>query len=181
MRHAILVVSAAICVGCSNRTASNKVDTTPSAAATMAGGPSAARDSMVERQAIDQVRQRELASLSDSAQTLSSIFSDDIVAMPPDEEALIGRDKVNVWFKQMQKEYLVAARYPETKITLAGDWAIERYAGELTLTPRKGGKPLQDKFKGIHIYHRQPDGSWRITDDIWNSNAPPAAAAKSPR
>jgi ketosteroid isomerase-like protein len=134
---------------------------------------------MVERRAIDQVRQRELASLSDSSQALSSIFSNDIVAMPPDEDALIGRDKVDVWFKQLQKEYVVAARYPESKITVAGDWAIERYAGELTLTPRKGGKAVQDKFKGIHIYHRQPDGSWRITDDIWNSNAPPPAPGKS--
>src|SRR5689334_21338973 len=123
MRPAILVLSAAICVGCSNRTASNSVDTSRSATATMAGGPSAARDSMVERQAIDQVRQRELASLSDSTQALSSIFSDDIVAMPPDEAAMVGRDKVNVWFKQMKKEYLVAARYPESKITVAGDWA----------------------------------------------------------
>lgn len=179
MRHVILVVTAAICVGCSNRAGSNTADTARSATATMAGGPSIARDSTVERQAIDQVRQRELASLSDSSQALSSIFSNDIVAMPPDEDALVGRERVDAWFKQLQREYVVAGSYPESKITIAGDWAIERYAGELTLTPRKGGKPMKDQFKGIHIYHRQPDGSWRITDDIWNSNAPVAAAGKS--
>ena len=179
MRHAIFLASAVICVGCSNRPGSNNIGSTPSAAATMAGGPSAARDSAVERQAIDQVRQRELASLSDTSVALSSVFSNDIVAMPPNENAVIGRDRLDAWFKQMQKDYAVAGRYPESQITIAGDWAIERYTGELTMTPRKGGKTIPDQFKGIHIYHRQPDGSWRITDDIWNSNAPPAALAKS--
>src|SRR4029079_15485938 len=129
-------------------------------------------------QAIDQVRQRELATLSDTSVALSSVFSNDIVAMPPNETAVIGRDHLDTWFKEMQKEYAVAARYPETQITIAGDWAIERYTGEMTMTPRKGGKAIQEQLKGIHIYHRQPDGSWRITDDIWNSNAPPAAAGK---
>lgn len=179
MRHAILLVSAVICVGCSNRSGYNSIDTARSGTATMAGAPSTARDSAVERQAIDQVQQRELASLSDSSVALSSVFSTDIVAMPPNDNAVIGLDHVEAWFKQMQREYAVAGRYPESTITLAGDWAIERYAGELTMTPRKGGKPIQDRFKGIHIYHRQPDGSWRITDDIWNSNAPPVAPAKS--
>ena len=178
MRHTILLVSAVMCVGCTSRTGSH-IDTTPSATATMAGGPSAARDSAVERQAIDQVRQRELASLTDTSAALSSVFSNDIVAMPPDESAVIGIDRLKAWFEQMHKEYALTGRYPESKITIAGDWAIERYTGEFTMTPRKGGKPISEQFKGIHIYHRQSDGSWRITDDVWNGNSPPAPPAKS--
>jgi ketosteroid isomerase-like protein len=60
-------------------------------------------------------------------------------------------------------------------VTVAGDWAIQRYAYQLTLTPKAGGQSMEERGKGIHIFRRQPDGSWLIVQDIWNSDAPPAA------
>ncbi|MFI5311976.1 MAG: hypothetical protein ACHQQ3_12125 [Gemmatimonadales bacterium] len=50
---------------------------------------------------------------------------------------------------------------------------MARYAGELTLTPKaKGGKPMTQVIKGIHIFKRQADGKWLISQDVWNSDAP---------
>ncbi len=46
---------------------------------------------------------------------------------------------------------------------------------QATFTPEAGGEAHTGNYKGIHIYRRQPDGSWRIAQDIWNSDeAPPA-------
>jgi ketosteroid isomerase-like protein len=32
---------------------------------------------------------------------------------------------------------------------------------------------MPEALKGIHIYRRQADGSWKITHDAWNFDAPP--------
>ena len=43
-------------------------------------------------------------------------------------------------------------------------------------TPRKGGKPMTETIKGIHIYKRQSDGTWKIAQDVWNTDPPPPVA-----
>ncbi len=69
----------------------------------------------------------------------------------------------------------MSLEYTGSDVTVAGDWAIERYVGTVMMTPKAGGETITETIKGIHIYRRQPDGSWRIAQDIWNSNeAPPA-------
>jgi ketosteroid isomerase-like protein len=29
------------------------------------------------------------------------------------------------------------------------------------------------RFKGLHILERAPDGPWKISRNIWNTNPPP--------
>ena len=53
--------------------------------------------------------------------------------------------------------------------------AIEHYNGVMAVTPKKGGPILEEHVRGIHVYRRQPDGSWRIAQDIWNAE-PPASS-----
>ncbi|MCH7490100.1 MAG: hypothetical protein IID05_05335 [Gemmatimonadetes bacterium] len=43
----------------------------------------------------------------------------------------------------------------------------------MTLTAVGGGDPMLDVGKGFHVYRRQRDGSWKIAQDIWNSDNPP--------
>jgi hypothetical protein len=75
----------------------------------------------------------------------------------------------------------VNGRYTDAKITVNGDWAIERYTGVLRVTPKTGGAATEDVIKGIHIYHRQPDGSWRMVQDVWNHDAPGTSACPAAR
>lgn len=44
--------------------------------------------------------------------------------------------------------------------------------GDLTLTPKDGGEPVQESIKGRHVYEKQEDGSWKIAQDIWNTDRP---------
>ena len=53
-----------------------------------------------------------------------------------------------------------------------GDVAIERYSGLFTVTPKAGGDAVAENIKGIHVYRRQADGSWKMTHDVWNSDDP---------
>jgi ketosteroid isomerase-like protein len=37
------------------------------------------------------------------------------------------------------------------------------------MTPA-GADPVDMTNKGIHIYKRQADGSWKMVQDVWNSD-----------
>lgn len=139
-----------------------------------------ARDTAADRQAIEKVREREIASfVAGTPDSGAAVVTTDVVMMPPNEPTITGRDSVRAWLKRATDQYRVNGRYTDADITVVGDWAIERYDGELALTPKAGGRPMQERIKGIHIYRRQPDGSWQIAQDVWNSNgAPPAPSSR---
>jgi uncharacterized protein (TIGR02246 family) len=42
--------------------------------------------------------------------------------------------------------------------------------------PVPGGEPQQDEGKFVEVWRRQADGSWKIADDIFNSDLPAPAA-----
>ena len=127
-------------------------------------------------EAINQVREREAATLaSEAIEDLAAVYTDDVTFMPPNEPALMGRQASQSWFADFVEEFTVSLEYTGSDVTVAGDWAIERYTGTVTMTPEAGDETITETIKGIHIYRRQADGSWRIAQDIWNSNeAPPA-------
>ena len=35
-----------------------------------------------------------------------------------------------------------------------------------------GQKLAEDVGKGIHVYRRQTDGTWKLQMDVWNSDRP---------
>ena len=58
------------------------------------------------------------------------------------------------------------------EVRVLGDIAIERFSGSTRLVPREGGEDVVDSTKGVWIWERQEDGSWKILWSIWNSNLP---------
>jgi ketosteroid isomerase-like protein len=123
--------------------------------------------------AISQVREREIASvMAGDVDELPSGFTSDVVFMPPNAPLITGHDAVKEWAAAMNEQFEISGGYTDSEVTVAGDWAVERYRGAFTFTPRAGGDAAEETIKGIHIYQRQPDGSWLIAQDIWNSDAP---------
>ena len=141
-------------------------------------GSAPGRDTAADRQAIDQVREREIASfVAGAPDSGAAVVTSDVRMMPPNEPMIAGRDSVRAWVKRATDQYTINGRYTDADVTVIGDWAIERYDGELTFTPKAGGQRIQERLKGIHIYRRQPDGGWLIAQDVWNSNGTPTAPA----
>jgi ketosteroid isomerase-like protein len=133
-------------------------------------------DTAADEQAINAVREREIAAFSaGSTDSLAAVYTSDVVSMPPNEPMLSGVDAVRTWAQNINNLFTVNGRYTSADIDVAGDWAIERFTGELTLTPKAGGPAVTEQLKGIHVYQRQADGTWLITQDVWNVNAPPPA------
>jgi uncharacterized protein (TIGR02246 family) len=150
------------------------------ACAQPASQPSEA-DTQAAIEAINQVREREIPAISagDSA-TLVSVYAPDIDMMAPGEPAVKGQDGLRPWLSQFLSQFNVTGRYSSSVVTVSGDMAVDRYTGELTLTPKAGGAAVTEQIKGVHVMKRQPDGTWLIAQDVWNADAPPAAPVAPP-
>jgi len=125
--------------------------------------------------AISEVREQEMAAINAAnVEGFLTVLTEDVIVMPPNEPAINSKDAVESWTQSLLDRFAVQADYTSSDIVVAGDWAFEHFSGNWTLTPKAGGEPIAETFKGIHIYQRQSDGSWKIAWDTWNSDNPPA-------
>jgi len=128
-----------------------------------------------------QLSEEDVASIKQVSQTVAKtyqtgdwdalieVFTEDAVRMPPNTTILEGREAIRASTEASQ---------PFTSLTLTtleidglGDLAFAR--GTFTYTPApEDADPIKDSGKFIQILRKQPDGSWRIFRDIWNSDLP---------
>jgi ketosteroid isomerase-like protein len=128
-------------------------------------------DATADKQNVSQVGERELKALNaGNIDSNLAVLTQDVVMMAPNQPVLTGAAAVRSWLRGLHDQFTFDVRYTDSQVDVAGDRAIERYMGTGTITPKKGGPPIQDRIKGIHIYHRQADGSWLIAQDVWNSD-----------
>lgn len=123
-------------------------------------------------EAVKAVRDAEVASAI-SGDTVLTHLADEVVVMPPNEPIVVGIEAVREWQRSMSAVYVIdSLEYIDSDVEIADNIAIETYTGRLVVTPVAGGEPLTDVIKGMHVYERQPDGSWKLTKDVWNSDLP---------
>ncbi|HEY5547810.1 MAG TPA: DUF4440 domain-containing protein [Gemmatimonadaceae bacterium] len=137
-------------------------------------------DPVADKAAVDAVRNREMSALNSGvADSLVTVYADDILMMPPNEAAVSGGAALRTWIDTTFSQVTMTGRYTSSSVEVSGDLAVDHYTAELTVTPKAAGAtPMTETIKGLHVYRRQADGSWKITQDLWNSDAPPPAPAK---
>jgi len=141
---------------------------------------SASQNSDADVKAIDAVREHEMALVSGpNMDSIGTVYTDDVDFMPPGEPAIQGVDNVKKWAQGMMSQMNVSGKYTSSHVTVAGDIAVDRYTVQYSATPKAGGPTMDDTFKGVHVFKRQPGGGWKIALDTWNSDKaeqPPAPA-----
>ena len=92
--------------------------------------------------------------------------------MPPNAPANVGTGAIRPWVHGFLTAFRAEFALAVAEVYTAGEWAIERGAYTITLTPRSGGAPIDDSGKYITIYQARRDGTWLMARDIWNSDRP---------
>jgi uncharacterized protein (TIGR02246 family) len=105
--------------------------------------------------------------------TFAEFYTDDTIWMPPGEAPLRGKDALRAWVQPIWNDYtVVEINMPSEEIVVIDDWAYERHF-ELLEIYEVGGEPTQYYLKGVRIFRRGEDGSWKIARYIWNGDVPP--------
>jgi ketosteroid isomerase-like protein len=137
-------------------------------------------DPVADKVAIDAVRNREMSALNSGiTDSAIAIYTDDARVMPNQGPAVTGSAAIRAWLDTSFSQVTMTGRVTSSSVEVSGDLAVDHYAGELTVTFKAPGpKPITEGIKGINVYRRQADGSWKITKSIWNSDGRPPEPTK---
>jgi len=104
------------------------------------------------------------------ADRCAAVWAADGVLMPPHHPSVQGREAIAQYFRGLFSRSKFRFSFTSSDIHLAGNTALERVTYRATIWPGDDAASIEDAGKGLHVYRRQPDGSWRLTYDIWNSD-----------
>ena len=96
-------------------------------------------------------------------------YAPDAVVLPPNTEAIRSREEIVSFFGTFPP--ITDMQFEQVEIGGAGDVAYAYGKYTLTMAP-EGEEPFTDIGKYIEIWKRQPDGSWKVAFDIFNSDLP---------
>ena len=105
-----------------------------------------------------------------NAEGIARYFTEDAILMAPGKPATVGNDAVRAYYQSIFDEYEPELDSHYQEVEVSGNLAYGRGVAEVKLTPKDGGEPIVSTAKYLNILKRQPDGSWKTTHDIWNSN-----------
>jgi uncharacterized protein (TIGR02246 family) len=103
---------------------------------------------------------------------------DDGIQMPPGEPAVVGKPNILARNSAAFAPFDVSMSITNQEVVAAGEWAYARGVYEATLTPKAGGEDIPVDGKYMTILQKQPDGTWKIYRDIFNSNVPSSAPSQ---
>jgi len=114
-----------------------------------------------------------LANNTGDLELYMSLMADDIVKMPPNKPAFSGKELLREKKEKGYANYTVEMAIYNEEVQVDGDLAFSRGTYTVSQTPKAGGETVYVDGKYLTILKRQPDGSWKIYRDCYNSNAPP--------
>ncbi|MGD2124391.1 MAG: SgcJ/EcaC family oxidoreductase [Gemmatimonadota bacterium] len=116
---------------------------------------------------------------ADDYRALAELYDDDAVRMPNEAPPQIGKDAIREWFRLEGEQYLREIDNVVRDVQVFGDWGYMWGDTSGLLTPMNGGEPITVDSKWMSVVRRQPDGSWKVYRDIYNSNSPPTISEGS--
>ncbi len=165
-RHLPFVVFTAVLAGC-----------TPASQEPVSGG--AAETEAVVEAIKDLEAQYAFAIDLGDLEAILAIYSDDGVHMVPNQPAVIRKSAIRTLWEERfeQNDYQTTTQVEGVKV--AGDLAVSRMTMSGKVTPKDESEANAIDLKGLTLYQRQSDGSWKRVWSTYNSNTPPAAATTS--
>ena len=106
--------------------------------------------------------------LARNFESLSRMYAENACLMPPHSPEVHGRAAIKAWMDAFPK---LTSFKPEVKEIFGyDDLAYARGAYSMTIGAGAGAA-VEDTGKYVEIHRKQPDGTWAIAIDIFNSDA----------
>lgn len=139
-------------------------------------GGAAAHDPAADAAAIGKVRDSYASAFkAGDAGALAALYTADAQVMNNLQATVTGTQGIEAANKNLadlaSRDIVVT---PE-KTDISGDMAYDRGTYKMTLTP-KTGAPTVEEGRYLVVLKRQPDGSWKVAENIGNLAAAPVAA-----
>lgn len=118
-------------------------------------------------------REYEASQLAGDPDRWIALWLEDGVQLPPGLPPVVGKEAIDA----KGRADLAANDYSEfvidnKEVEVNGDLAFARGNFVVTVAVKSGGDPMHFEGKYMTIFRQQPDGTWRIYRDTFNSNAP---------
>ena len=123
--------------------------------------------------AVGQARQQLIDAMNtDDVDGIMAVLTDDHVTMPADGPTPQTLAELRSWHDRRVAEYTFNYEGRSSEIHINGDWAIDHHSSTTTLTAIENGSTVEVNTKGLWIWRREADGSWKLWLSIWNSDGP---------
>ncbi len=122
----------------------------------------------------DFVAQYDAAVNGGDVAAIMALYSDSVIRMPPNEPLAQGKDALRARVEEGVAMYTVQLRSTVEYARVMGDRAFVRLSYVESGTPRVEGEGEAFSGTGKWVVILAPlEGSWMITNEIWNEDAPP--------
>jgi len=135
------------------------------------GGCARSVDVEEQRMALLEV-DRQWAQSTKDLDLFMSFWAPDATAYPPAMPAVSGADAIRKTFGEMSSAPGFALSWTPSKAEVAatGDVGYTTGTYEMTMNGTK------DSGKYVTVWRKQPEGTWKVVEDIFNTNLPPGGA-----
>ena len=110
---------------------------------------------------------------------LSALTDEDHIAITPGRPPLVGKAANVAANGNLYQRFNIAESWTPVETVIDGNLAYQRGSFTVAATAKAGvtARPVGGTGTFLRIYRRQPDGSWIMTRDMFNTEQPAAAAA----
>jgi len=120
---------------------------------------------------------RQFAQSTKDADLFMSYWAPDATAHLPGGPALRGTDAIRKAFAERVAAPGVSLSWTPERADVSADGELGYTVGAYEMT----AEGATDRGKYLTIWRKQPEGTWKILEDIGNSSLPPAASAPAPQ
>jgi ketosteroid isomerase-like protein len=123
--------------------------------------------------AIADFNRRYLGAINDGdIATLSSLTTDGHIMLAPSRPPIVGKEANDAANGRVFQMFKIDEHWSPLETVISGDLAYQRGTFSVAATPKAGGETRTTTGNFLRIYRRQPDGSWRMVRDMFNSDKP---------
>lgn len=110
---------------------------------------------------------------TDSTEKILSYWAEDAVVMSPGQSPINGKKAIREMVEGTSKipGFKISWEPLSVYVSETGDMAYMIEQNQITVNDSLG-KPMTEYNKGVTVWRKEPDGSWKNVVDIWNANPP---------